>query len=1137
MVSGMSTKKNGLLVEILTQLGIIIFETRKGGGMQTKMRLSLAQAVVGLGIVLLMGAPVAAQQVDFSHCQNDNAKGSKNDGAIDACVWGNGAINPNNSDYAESDAIPQRLLLTGFDSPGNQTLVFRYDFTKASVYAFDFLVDADHTMPSLLVNPCGNLPANPGLTFQECFDIYSSAVATPIISDGFDAVAAREHPPSRNLLVGCIDGSGTPVACSATVTSIVHKDAASGNVIPDCFQNCGNSVAELTLQVNVPSTDTVMGMWFGAHLAPAEDPNPGDPNQDGWGPGFGASSAPGASFDLRLVSLNGASLGSLVNQVLNGLVEDGHDADLSITKADSVDPVTAGNELTYTLTVNNNGPDTVTQVLATDTLPSGVTFVSAIPGRGSCSENSGVIGCELGLMEPGDTVNIAVTVVIPEALAGTTITNTAVVSGSTDDVPGNNTATENTTVVAPTVPVDLSITKSDNGTDPVVAGEQLTYTLTVTNNEAAGSGIDATNVVVTDTLPGGTSYVSAIPSQGSCTTNPDNTVVSCTLGDMLAGADATVTIAVAVDPFRRMPLLNTATVTGDETDDVPGNNSAEEPTAVAAQTDLSITKTDDPDPVVAGNQLDYTIVVTNLGSSGSNEAEMVDNLPPGVSFVSATASQGTGCTYNEVQHQVVCDLGDIPPDGTANMTVVVAVDPSTTGGDNPETPAVTETNVIVNYASTRCNELTCTEIDVDPTNNSTWEDTEISPPAPATVDLGVVKSDSPGTVVAGEQLTYTVDVTNHDTANTATNVVMTDPLPATVSFVSATPTQGTCGAIGNLVQCSLGDLAPSASAQVVVVVDVSPSAFEDLSNTVTVSSDSLEVDPDVYPNSDTEITALARVTDLGIVKTGSPDPVTAGEFLTYTLTVTSHGPSDSTGSTVTDTLPPGVTYDDDLSSPRCDEVSAGVVECNVSDLPAGTDRSFDIVVQVDPGTTGPLTNTVVVVGQEAEPDPDPNPNTDQETTAVDASADLVLTKTASTATVMTNAQFSYTIAVQNLGPSASSGGTITDNLPTDLTFVSADTGCTYDGNAHSVTCTVQQLDVDASQSFQITVQAPDAPMELLNVATVVGNEPDPDTSNDSDEEPNTVIESTAGIPTVSEWGMILMVILLAGAGLLRLRSS
>ncbi len=1103
--------------------------------MRSTIKLSLTRMTMAVGMVLLMGAPAVAQQVDFSHCQNDNAQGSKNDGIIDACVWGNGAINPNNSDYAESDAIPQRLLLTGFDSPGTQTVVFRYDFTKGSVYTFDFLVDADHTMPAILVNPCGNLPANPGLTFQQCFDIYSSAVPAPIISDGFDAVAAREHPPSRNLLVGCIDGSGNPVACSATVTSIVHKDAASGNVIPDCFQNCGDSVAELTLQVNVPTTDTVMGVWFGAHLAPAADPNPGDPNQDGWGPGFGASSAPGASFDLRLVSLNGASLGSLVNQVLNGLVEDGHDADLAITKSDNVDPVTAGNELTYTVTVTNNGPDTVTQVLATDTLPAGVTFVSANPGQGSCSENSGVIGCELGLMEPGDTVNIAITVLVPEALAGTTITNTAVVSGSTDDVPGNNTATEDTTVVAPTVPLDLSISKTDS-VDPVVAGEQLTYTLTVTNNEAVGSGIDATNVVVTDTVPGGTSYVSATPSQGSCTTNPDQTVVSCSLGDMLAGANATITIVVDVDPFRRPPLLNTATVTGNETDDVPSNNSAEEPTAIAAETDLSITKSDDPDPVVAGNQINYTIVVTNLGSSGSNEAEMVDDLPPGVSFVSATASQGTGCAYNEVQHQVVCDLGNIPPGGTANVNVVVGVDPTTTGGDNPETPDTTETDVIVNYASTRCNELTCIEIDVDPTNNSTWEDTQIIPPAPQTVDLGVVKTDSVDPVVAGEQLTYTIDVTNHDPTNTATNVVISDPLPVTVTFVSATPTQGTCGATGNLVQCSLGDLAGGASAQVVVVVNVSASAFEDLSNTVTVSSDSLEVDPDVNPNTDTEVTTVAEVTDLGIVKTDSPDPVTAGELLTYTMTVTNYGPSDSTGSTVTDTLPAGVTYDDGLSSPRCDEVSAGVVECNVSDLPAGTSRTFDIVVHVDPGTTGPLTNTAVVVGQETEPVPDPNSNTDQETTAVDASADLALTKTASTATVMTNAQFSYTIAVQNLGPSASSGGTITDNLPAELSFVSADAGCTYDANGHSVTCTVQPLDVGASQSFQINVQAPDTPMDLLNVATVVGNEPDPDTGNDSDDEPNTVIESAAAIPTISEWGMILMIILLAGAGLLRLRS-
>ncbi len=69
-------------------------------------------------------------------------------------------------------------------------------------------------------------------------------------------------------------------------------------------------------------------------------------------------------------------------------------SDLSVTKTDSPDPVTVGNNLTYTVTITNNGPGGATGVVLTDTLPVGVTFVSATPSQGSCGEASGVVTCK-----------------------------------------------------------------------------------------------------------------------------------------------------------------------------------------------------------------------------------------------------------------------------------------------------------------------------------------------------------------------------------------------------------------------------------------------------------------------------------------------------------------------------------------------------------------------------------------------------------------------------------------------------------------------------------------------------------------------------------------------------------------------
>jgi uncharacterized repeat protein (TIGR01451 family) len=131
-------------------------------------------------------------------------------------------------------------------------------------------------------------------------------------------------------------------------------------------------------------------------------------------------------------------------------------ADLSVAKADSPDPVTEGEDVTYTITVTNNGPDAATSVLLTDTLPAGVTFVSASSG---CTEVNGVVACDIGAL--ANDANAMVEIVVTTTGAGT-ITNTAVVAGNQGDPDeGNNTDTENTTVNAVTPPPvhDLAVTK------------------------------------------------------------------------------------------------------------------------------------------------------------------------------------------------------------------------------------------------------------------------------------------------------------------------------------------------------------------------------------------------------------------------------------------------------------------------------------------------------------------------------------------------------------------------------------------------------------------------------------------------------------------------------------------------------
>ena len=119
----------------------------------------------------------------------------------------------------------------------------------------------------------------------------------------------------------------------------------------------------------------------------------------------------------------------------------GPEADLTVSKSDEVDPVTEGDDVTYTVSVTNNGPDTASNVVLTDNLPGGVSFISATPGQGSCSEAGGVVTCDLDDLVNGATVQV--TIVVNAPTAGP-LPNTARVPSYTGHPnSGNNTVSHN----------------------------------------------------------------------------------------------------------------------------------------------------------------------------------------------------------------------------------------------------------------------------------------------------------------------------------------------------------------------------------------------------------------------------------------------------------------------------------------------------------------------------------------------------------------------------------------------------------------------------------------------------------------------------------------------------------------------
>lgn len=251
-------------------------------------------------------------------------------------------------------------------------------------------------------------------------------------------------------------------------------------------------------------------------------------------------------------------------------------ADLAVTNT-GPSSVTAGTGATYTITITNNGPNAAQAVVVSDLLPTGAVFVSMTQTGGSdaftFSQSGGTVtGSAVANIASGSSDTFSLVVSAPSTLtAGANFTDTASISSSTADPnSANNTATVSGSIVGP--PADLSVGNTGPGT--ATEGDNVTYTVTVTNNDATNS---ATGVVLTDTLGANLKFLSATASQG--TFSQSNGVVIFSIGSINAGSSVTLTVtAQAIEDGN---LSNAASVTSTSADSNLTNNSASASTSVA----------------------------------------------------------------------------------------------------------------------------------------------------------------------------------------------------------------------------------------------------------------------------------------------------------------------------------------------------------------------------------------------------------------------------------------------------------------------------------------------------------------------------------------------------------------------------
>jgi uncharacterized repeat protein (TIGR01451 family) len=368
---------------------------------------------------------------------------------------------------------------------------------------------------------------------------------------------------------------------------------------------------------------------------------------------------PADPFELRNQALNPAYAG--VRPQLAEQLAELQGVDLVTTVGDAPDPVETGAKVTLTVTVANAGIGTAYDTMLSNPIPDGATLVSVTPSQGSCDPS---VSCALGAIRGGRKATVRVVV---RANEGGSMVDTATARGpAPDPTPADATGTSTTTVTQQTNVADLSVTLTD-APDPVPAGGALTYTAKVTN-----AGPDqATGVTLTASLPSGTTFVSAKP--GSKCPAPASGTMTCTLGGITPGTSVNVTLTVS--PTRTGTLSNTVRIDATSADiDTADLTATTSSTVTDPNADLSITVTDEPDPITLGSgSLTYTLVAGNAGPATATGVRIVDTLATSVTFVSARP--GTKCSL--VGRVVTCRAGSLLPG--ASTTVAVVVNPTATG--------------------------------------------------------------------------------------------------------------------------------------------------------------------------------------------------------------------------------------------------------------------------------------------------------------------------------------------------------------------------------------------------------------------------------------------------------------------------
>ena len=622
-----------------------------------------------------------------------------------------------------------------------------------------------------------------------------------------------------------------------------------------------------------------------------------------------------------------------------------------------------GENVAYTIVVSNDGISDAKQVVITDTLAKGLKFLGA-NYNGVYDENTHTVTWTLDI-NSGKTVELKVNVTVEDYGV---LVNRVTVGDKTSSVD----------IAVPEIIPD----KTANVTDANF-GDNVTYTVTVTND----GDVDASQVVIVDQLGNGLKYVSS--SDGGVWDEKTNTVTW--IVDLAAGKTKTLNVVATVVGYGN--VTNSLAV-GNKTSKINVN-----------VPEITPNKTVDNKNPNFGDNVTYTIVVSNDGAADAKNVVVKDILAPGFKFIEANY----GGVYDELTRTVTW-IVDVNAKDHVDLTIKVTV----------EDYGVLTNNVTVGNKTSSVN-ITVPEI--IPNKTADIENPNF-----------------------GDEVTYTVNITNVGKSD-AVNVAVRDVLGEGLELISADG--GVYDPITRTITWTV-NLNSGETKSFKVVAKVI--GYGNVTNSLVVGNKTSAVDvdvPEIIPSKDAD--------------NKYPN---FGDSIDYTITVNNIGKADAKHVVVVDRLDKGLKYVSSSHNGVYDEASHTVTW--VVDIAAGS--SLDLTVTAFAEEYGVLTNIVSVGDKSA---------------SVDVNVpEIIPNKTADIENPNFGDNVTYTVTVTNDGNADAKAVVVRDVLGKDLKFVSATGTYTFDEATNTITWTV---DVDAGKTETFTVVATVINYGNVTNSLVVGN--------------------------------------------------